>query len=147
MASGPVCRRAKRNRSVDRLMEVVAELVGGDDEEYLKPLSVSFVDAPVAGFDTVTFDFISDALNIDDKDRGAILARVASVDRETDPRSVAFHDDSWDGVVVSLDFDEAECVSVVFGGDVDVFHRQGENVIGKREGCFEELHGMRSDKG
>ena len=78
--------------------------LGRDDEENLELLSISFVDAPVADFDTFRLDFLSGALDIRNQDGRTVLARVATIDCETDSSSIPFKDDSWHRIILSLDF-------------------------------------------
>ncbi len=117
-------------------MEVIAESVGGDDEEDLIAFAVAFVDAPVADLNAVGFELVLEGLDVGDLDGGAVLAGISAGDCEADLGAVSLHD--YGGrIVAALGFGQSEVGAVVHRGRVEVGDRQGEDVVLVRAGGVE----------
>ena len=72
------------------------------------------------------------------KDRGAVLRRVAAVDREADLDAVALEDHRWVGRVPTLHLVEPERGRVPLRRNVEVDHGKGEDVVLIRERGLEQ---------
>ena len=117
-------------------MEVIAESVGGDDEEDLIAFAVAFVDAPVAGLNAVGFELILEGLDVGDLDGGAGLAGISAGDCEVDLGAVSLHD--YGGrIVAAPGLGQFEVGAVVHRGRVEVGDRQGEDIVLVRAGGVE----------
>jgi hypothetical protein len=109
-------------RVPDGLVEVVAEPIRCHDEEDAMLSTTVVIDAPVPDLGPPPFELGSEISNLRDEHGGALLGRITTVERESDPRAVSLEDDRRDRLLVSLNFHHAEVIAIPPRGDVQVRH-------------------------
>ena len=117
-------------------MEVVTKPVRSDYEENLVLFPIALVHAPIARLAPVRLYLVAGLVNVAHQNSRTFLAGVAAIDRKPDLHTIAFENDRRHGIIAPLDLHESKGRAVPLGGLVEVFHRQGEDVLGIRKSSF-----------